>query len=241
MSDNTDNQDDRTRLPSASILGKHSRDKKKLIPPIMGLQGIQMVSTIDSIVPEIIWVGVLLERYGLRSGIELASDILSCLWNHDRKQEWCRFSVILQNSATLHAVIDYEIMQKLALVFAPFKSVYSLDNIDWVNSEAEHSDYIKEIENAVGKYSDRYEQPYLIMLSTVVYSMGISGKVQFGPGTLPDIEAIVTNWGSPESQLAAAEVRAFSMAFFPQDRAEASEEWCRKFWQVNYKISGCDL
>jgi hypothetical protein len=96
------------------------------------------------------------------------------------------------------------------------------------------------IETAIRKYADRFEQPYLTILGTIIYSMGISGKMKFAPGTVPDIEAIVTDWGSDRAEMAACSLRACSMAFFPHDGSDASEEWCKHFWRRNYQMSSCE-
>jgi len=92
----------------------------------------------------------------------------------------------------------------------------------------------------IRKYWDRFEQPYLTIFATIIYSMAISDKMQFATGTLPDIEAIVSDWGSDSAEMAACSVRACSMALFPHDGSEGVEPWCKHFWRRNYQMSSCE-
>ena len=231
----------RTGLPDYPILDDHKRDRKKLIPPMMSLTGMQSVSTLDTILPEIIWVGLVIDRYGLRRGINLVTESLKNLWSYDEITNWYRFSEICKNpEGFLRGAGEKNIVQ-MGEVFSSFKEVYDWEDLGWSSSSLSGLEHRDRIVRTVSKCADRFGQPYLTILATVIHAMGVSGKMQFPQGALPNIEAIVSDWGTDEAEMAACSLRACSLAFFPHDQREQSDEWCRHFWRVNYSISGCAL
>ena len=247
MSNNKDPKSPRGRenqrysTPGYPILDGHIRKKKKLVPPILAFPQTTFVSSIDLIFPEIIWIGLLLDLHGLRDGIEIVSDALKDLWNTHLQVNWYRFSEIAAHPDDVCSVLGVDRLYILKPAFAALKITYDWPGLDWANSSDDSSDAEHSVGTAVRKYCDRFEQPYLTILATIIYSMGISGKVKFATGTVPDIEAVASDWGSDRARSAASSLRAFSMAFFPNDGSEASEHWCKHFWRRNYEMSSCEL
>lgn len=228
---------DRSGIPSRSLLEGHVRDKKRLVPPLLKIPQTSFVSTIDSIFPEVMWIGMLLDWHGVGRGIEVVSGILDKLWNADMKTDWYRFSEL--SSRAIDKILTNDEIIDLVEPFSALKTVYDLSGLDWAASNLEISTLKEQVISSISKYVDRFDQPYLTIISTVIYSMGISGKMHFGPGTAPDIEAIVSDWGSEKSKMAASSVRACSMTFSMEGVSKESEDWCKHFWRKNYQMSGC--
>ncbi|MEB3414627.1 hypothetical protein VCJ71_00965 [Alteriqipengyuania sp. WL0013] len=236
----TDNARDRS-LPKYKILDGHKRTKKKLIPPIVGIPQTNFVSTIDTIVPEIIWIGILLDHYGTRDGINIAAKFMQSLWEIDKKINWYRFSEICNNSSMVAEAIDDEVLREVELPFYIFSQVYPWPDVKWASGVETLEEAQVRVEQTVQNYSNRFEQPYLTILSVVIYAMGLSDKMKFAHETLPNIEAIVNDWGTDEAEMASCSIRAMSLAFFPMDMTDQSLDWCKCFWRTNYQISGCVL
>jgi hypothetical protein len=130
--------------------------------------------------------------------------------------------------------------RNIELGLAPLRDVYGWPGLDWCEPPSKEASKGRVI-NGIRKYADRFEQPYLTILSTLIYSMAIADRMKFATGTLPDIEAIVSDWGTDAAEMAACSVRACSMAFFAMDGTEASEDWCRLFWRTNYQLTECEF
>lgn len=231
----------RGSAPNHPILDGHVRNKKKLIPPMLGFSQTTFISTIDTIFPEIVWIGLLLDWHGLRDGTELVSRILRQLWTAQKDTNWYRLSEIAAHGDDLTRILDEEEIAEAELAFATIRLVYDWPGLDWARSHEDRPEAERRTETTIRKYADRFDQPYLLMAATIIYSMAISDKMKFAPGTVPNIEAIASNWGSDEAEMAACSVRACSMAFFPHDSSELSEEWCKHFWRRNYQMSSCEL
>ena len=230
----------RRSVPSYPILDGHIRKKKKLIPPILSFSETTFISSIDLIFPEIVWVGILLDWHGLRDGIDIVSKALQKLWGIREKTNWYRFTEIAAHAADLPQALEEDDLSDIEIAFATLRMAYDWPGLDWANSHEDASEAQKRINTTVRKYWNRFEQPYLTILSTLIYSMAISGRMKFAKGTVPDIEAIVSDWGSDRAEKAACSVRACSMAFFPHDTSENAEAWCKHFWRRNYQMSGCE-
>jgi hypothetical protein len=162
------------------------------------------------------------------------------LWNANNEINWYRFSELATHERELTSILDEEERAEIQIGFATLRLTYDWPGLGWAESHEESSEAERRMESAIRKYADRFEQPYLTIISTIIYSMAISGKMKFAKGTVPDIEAIVDDWGSDRAEMAACSVRACSMAFFPHDGTECSEEWCRHFWRRNYQMSSCE-
>lgn len=228
----------RRRLPSQSILEGHNRERKKLIPPVLGIGNTQLISTIDTIIPEVVWVGLILDWHGVRNGIEVVSNFLKALWEIDNTKNRYRFSELCSNQILVEKLPE-AMKLDVEIAFYTFRKVYECIGLDWAKGYECEEESSRRIIRTVSKYTNRFEQPYLIVVSTIIYSMALAEKMRFAPGTLPNIEAIVSNWGSDEAELASCSVRACSMTFFPHDGSEASEDWCKTFWRKNYQMSEC--
>lgn len=61
---------------SKKILVDHKQVRKKLIPPMLQLSGgLQFVKWLDHILPELIWIGLLQEKLGIKRSVEICSAI----------------------------------------------------------------------------------------------------------------------------------------------------------------------
>jgi hypothetical protein len=55
------------------VLGDHKRVGKRFIPPVIATLGeLSEVAWIDDILPELLWLGILNDAYGLKGGVQLA-------------------------------------------------------------------------------------------------------------------------------------------------------------------------
>ena len=141
------------------ILDGHIRDKKKLIPPMLGFPQTAFVSTIDSIFPEIVWIGVLFDSYGLRDGVEIASRTLKNLWNAQKDVNWYRFSEVAAHESDVTRILNDDERAEIEVAFAAFRSTYNWPGLDWANSDEDASQAKMRMDSAIRKYADRFEQP----------------------------------------------------------------------------------
>jgi hypothetical protein len=61
-----------TRSSSRRVLDDHKQVGKKFLPPFIAhLGSLNEVSWVDDLLPELLWLGMLNDRHGLRAGVSL--------------------------------------------------------------------------------------------------------------------------------------------------------------------------
>lgn len=228
-------------IPAYPLLDGHKPRKKRLVPPLNDFAKLQFVSTLDSILPEVLWIGGTIETYGLRDAITIVSKFLEELWSDSTSSppEYFRNSV-LANPDNREIVTGASGFSELEPVFRELASFYGDDWMPPV-SKADATEEVNSIPRWVGQYWNRYEQPFLLVGATVIYSLGVADRMKFAPGIRPNLESLAEGIESAESKMAAAFVRSSLMAFFPQSTDERAARWCRRFWEVNYRFSECEF
>jgi hypothetical protein len=59
-----------------SVLADHKKEGQKLIPPYVAIHGQpNHINWVDTIIPEVIWIGLLHRKFGQKEGITLALDL----------------------------------------------------------------------------------------------------------------------------------------------------------------------
>lgn len=58
------------------VLEDHERQGKKFFPPLSKLTGMAEINFADDILPEIIWMGFILNRMGHKKGVLMISDVV---------------------------------------------------------------------------------------------------------------------------------------------------------------------
>jgi hypothetical protein len=223
------------------LLDGHKTRKKRLVPPLNDFAELQFVSTLDSILPEVLWIGGAIENYGLRDAITIVSNFLQALWSKSNPSppEYFRNSV-LANPENREIVTGASGFAELEPVFRDLASFYGGDWMPPI-SGADETDAVNPIPRWVAQYWNRYEQPFLLVGATIIYSLGVADRMKFAPGLKPNLEALAEGTESAESKMAAAFVRSSLMAVFPQSTDEHAARWCRRFWEVNYRSSECEF
>lgn len=64
-----------------TVLGDHKRVGKRFVPPILQTVAMKDAPWLARTLPELIWLGVLVDRYGGQEGIELGREVAHAAWN----------------------------------------------------------------------------------------------------------------------------------------------------------------
>ena len=228
------------------IFSDHKRVGKTFIPPMrqyLGEQG--MVSWVDRILPELIWLAVIVENLGVKRGVEISGKIAK-LANAILPKEYFAFASsfnlldttekqrlvkLLENEDILN-----EVRQSLTslLQLYPECPLKFLDNIREQPIETEN---VIDFKETLAKYYNRRAQPAMIIQANVIYFAGICGKLRyFSDVQVPNLEAIVSDFESAESKHACASVRATVNAFIVHISEKISDHWPRYFWNRGIEI-----
>lgn len=235
------------------VLHDHKKVGSKFIPPMMQIMHFNEISYVNQILPEIIWMGLINDRYGYRRGCELVFDICSKAFaiketdkhinfsllsnfnslSQERKQELIEY---LSAKSTLHAYQD---------ALLPLTKLYKDCPISFLDTNDPNIDkklLINTIKECINKHIDKYKTPSLVIQADVVYVRNANGGLYIANHIkTPDLNALID---APESEAARRTegfVRNSVMSEFMPIGIERADTWARSFWNQGYSIDECDF
>ncbi|MFC2026411.1 DUF5677 domain-containing protein [Chloroflexota bacterium] len=234
------------RKTEVRILSDHKKVGKTLVPPMRDYLGEQgTVSWEDRILPELIWLAVIIERLGVKRGVEVGVRIAK-LANGILSDEYFAFvsSFDLLSTAQkqnlLQLLKDENYFDELSKSLSPLLQLYPECPLKFLDSQQEGSiqtQTISDFKRTLSKYYNRRAQPAMIIQSNVVYFAAICGKLHYlSDVQVPNIEAIISDFESEESKHACASVRATVNGFFGHVSEKISDHWPRYFWNRGIQI-----
>ena len=242
------------------VLSNHKKVGKRYIPPFvyrLSDRGIALQPTkwLDNILPEILWIGLLNERYGIEDGTELAltfAQTYLTVLNSDEKKMFISTATYSELSPVHRNGIVKElkasknlIRMKRALDFlitlypkCPLHFLYDQEQPELKNFE----DNLHEFQEIVAGFIDRRSKPAMLMQSTAVY-IGLVTKVLNiqSDNNLTNLQAMTDYPNTDESRRFASNVRATVSSFFMHDYPEDGSSWAKYFWSQGIKMVPCDL
>jgi hypothetical protein len=226
-----------------SVLEGHGREKKKIVPPFAALPLTQTSFTAD-IFPELLWLALLLDRYGYRRGIEIAAPFQASLHKLDKSRPWYRTSELADISPELWSTLeetDGSFKTDVEEALLPIAAIYpALAMTFFQIREHDPSDMVNRLERCAGRFSNRFETPGCALIGGIVFLQAFVGRMQVPRETLESINSIVGKPGSEKAELASSMVRATLLAMWSADTPHPSE-WPKIFWRANRLVSPCKV
>lgn len=226
-----------------SVLEGHGRKKKKIVSPYAALPLTQTSFTAD-IFPELLWLALILERYGYRRGIEIATLFQAALYKADESRPWHRTSEIAEIGTQLWSAledVDGVFKAEVEDALQPLVSLYSELEFSFVEKRnGGVPEMVGILKRCVGRFSNRFETPGCVLIGGIVFLQAFVGRMKVPRETLGGINSIVGKPGSEEAELASSIVRATLLAMWSADDPHPSE-WPKAFWRANRLVSRCEI
>ena len=248
-------------------LKDHVQNKKKFIPPfIHRIPGMSFVNWLDDILPEIIWIQFILNKFGDREGIGLLAGFSKFLseitekYNVEeeasgREFKYPHFS-LLSNYKKIPEELEEDIRAKFKssfyyerflcaltpLIFLypeiPIRKLFDISDVDY----SSHGDsFLKQVKLTVAELLNRRDKKAMILQTTAVYIEGVSGALKIVRGSgLEKIEDIFDYPETEDSRHIASSVRAF-VSTMGGMMPGIDRSWRLYFWQRGFSISDCDI
>lgn len=233
------------------VLSDHKRIGKKFLPPFTTLMGrLNEVGWVDDLLPEVLWLGMLNEKFGLHRGAELALQTAKAAdqalgARHDRwlhmtsqyvgipEETWPR---ILSNLKPIYLEQVREALRPLVALY-PECALVKL----WVDRPEVRVDDVNQMRTAVGKLVDRTSQAATYAQANCVYIMFGTNKLVVHQGSiLEKLESVVDYPNSLESEMVASGIRA-TITGFGSREDQASRDWSAYFWRRGLELAPCEF
>ena len=211
---------------------------------------------IEIILPELLWIALLNDKYGLRKGAELSLDVaqaaIEVIADVNRKKrplyvgtssfallndvEQIRMVDVLRKSSKLSSL--KEALQPLAFFYPEFPlSFLFLDNGD--TNHIANSD-INVIKRLLETHFNRWNKPATLVQANAVYIAFVTGKLKVVKGlALTNFPAIEKFPETEESKRVAGAVRATVSSFFCAEEANRQVSWPSYFWNRGIELEEC--
>ncbi len=240
----------------------HARKGRRLIPPFLhGLgERYKPYSWARQIVPEVFWIGLLIDFYGLASAVKISTDLLvaaeETFLDRNTTPLLALFSSYTELSQEQQRIIlnkiDRETLYKLSSLATVIRHVLGENNFDFICVETEHNAddkvfNIDDVSRVLADLNDRNSRISVLSVATSVYLGMRQGKILHGPELfekrMKDFQAVVSYPRTEDSKMAAGAFRASAPMLLMRhtDQGELRESpWVEAFWSKIVAFGGCD-
>jgi hypothetical protein len=225
------------------ILEGPKRKGKKVLGPFSDLPLTQIGFTAD-IFPELLWLGMVLDRFGYREGLKIAMHFQAALYKVSAERPWYRLSEI--------AKIERSVWFEIPEVGQPFKTsieealgpiAYTYPELDIAFVEAQQQtreENVILLMSCVKRFSNRFETAGCLLIGAYIFLQVYVERAQVPRQLIDGINAIFSKPDSAEAEIASSSVRAYLMASWLIDPADKGE-WPKVFWRANHRLSPCEV
>jgi hypothetical protein len=234
------------------VLHNHKRVGNRFIPPFLYKIGpLTEISWIDELLPELVWIGLIINRYGYHKGVDIALQ-LSKAAKSIHKTEICEFFAWLStfNRLTAEEWISLEIMlselgvlsnilQALNPLFALYPgcplSPLAGGNISPTESA------LSDIKAVVQEMYPRRELLATRVQSTAIYFSLVADCLKVAPGiSLANFPEVEKYPNTEESRAIASTIRATLNTFYGIERDHFPSQWPITFWNRGFELDKCE-
>ncbi|WP_306591344.1 hypothetical protein [Geothrix sp. 21YS21S-4] len=233
------------------FLAGHQRIGKRLVPPMMRIKNLKSISYIDHLLPELIWIGLLNQKYGYLITSRILESLFLTIDKITNSQASGNFALIssynrlsLPQKNQIHTECKYKgILESLQNGIAPLVLLYDGCPLSFFGPPTEmiSPTILTDIlEKCLRETIDKYEIPGTALnFSMLLYKLTI-GKIHFPSDMeLPDFNCIFNDLHSEEGKYAAGIARSHALADF--GHGEVDPSWANLFWNQNLLISPCQF
>lgn len=222
-----------------TVLRDHKRVGKRFVPPILQTVAMKDAPWLARTLPELIWLGVLVDTYGGEEGIALGRDVAHAAWNFEGESTQTNFAfasaytslTLEQKELIVEALGASGVLPKIEEALQPFFALYPDCPLSFLGKGDHTPGEPGWVKDLVEQLADRNDQPAMLVQACVPYFLGLEGKLYFVKGVdVPDLEAIAKDFDSEVARRSTGQVRAFvngCMGFLAEN---LSDDWPRYFW-----------
>lgn len=229
------------------VLKGHSQQGKVFSPPLTQLAGLTEVSWVDDILPDFLWIGLLISAQGVRqafrtleglvtSHAQLGSEATGWL---SRTSTFATFGPNVEE-AFIASLEESGHLVGLRSALSPLVAHYPACPLRCLFHEAPGTGDISVVRDGVAKSLNRWGEHGSWIQIAAVFTAVAQGKVHFPAGSVFADFAEVEQYPETEkSRAIASSCRALINSFPPSQHSAASREWVKYFWARGLELEPC--
>lgn len=242
------------------VLADHARQGRRLVPPLAQFP-LSYVSWNRDLLPDLLWIALLIDTYGPRRGVELTLKLVEAAETvrpapDDEKQDeavfgWtpllidCYSSVSAEGLVRIVDRLDVATREAVQAALLPLVAMYSgcplefLIGAEWRNTQhVEPAEAVAQLARVMRDAQDRRGKLATWVQGACVYCAAVSGRLTFSADSaMNDFPAIQDYPDTEKSRMMASLARASVNAFLGRS---SESNWPKYFWNHGYDISVCE-
>ena len=239
------------------VLQDHKKKKRRLIPPLLAALG-ENHSTYSwavEMVPEFIWISLLIDSLGAKLGTELANKfslLASNIYPKEPKPLFASMSSFLDltgvDKEAILANLEPSMKTQLCHSLNPLNTLCEDQSLSFLYHDklASKSETSKDFPNLLERLYDRFSKVSVLTMATTQYCGLTQGKIilveNLADKVKNDFRQIVDYPKTEASKAAGASFRAASAMFtygWKDDDSEGHENWLQYFWEQVAGFGSC--
>jgi hypothetical protein len=236
-----------------TVLEDHKKVGSKFIPPMMQLPNWNEISYINQILPEIIWMGLINDKFGYRSGIDLSSKIATKAFELRETDQHINFTIASnfnllsdnKKSELVHDRTKSSDISKFRDALLPLIALYQGFTLSFIGVSEEirnKEELIAIVKKSIERHFNKYETPASIIQANVIYVRGATGGLHVASHIeMPDLNSLLDDPESDKAKRAESFARIGAMQEMMPREDKQNFDWAKSFWNQSYKIDKCDF
>jgi len=237
-----------------AVLSDHQKIGTRFVPPMAQLN-MKATRWVDGMMPELLWQGLLVGRYGVREGLGLALTLAKAANNSFPSESKRPFLATAsgygemtpqQQEETIARLVASEQLPLLQQGLAPLLALYPQCPLAFLfNGQVptmDADDGLERVKSAVTQLYDKRSKPATVVIANTIFIGALTGKIRYTAQTqMPNLEAVFEYPNTDESREVASRLRASVSAFTNLLGDDVASAWPRYFWNRGLELEPCDV
>jgi len=236
-----------------TVLEDHTREGTVFKPPMSQYGPFEETNWRTTTVPELIWLGLVLDKYDLRSAIDLGLSVAVAVRNTSSKDDVFCFAFmssfdVLDSTECDKVRKELERKKKLSRIrsaLAPLVYFYPECPLSFLFEEDASDrgigdDSLSNFSAFLDKLYDKRSRLSVLMQAQAVYIFGTSGRLHIvEDSNLQNIDELKNYPDTKESRAVGASICATCNVLVGQSLEKYNSGWDNYFWRRGFEIDEC--
>ena len=236
------------------VLADHKKVGKKFIPPFVAEVGpLSEIRWVNDLVPELVWLALLSDRHGLKTGTDLARRLALAAINarEAKPKKWFALTSAYaeldasEQKAVVAKLEEDGAAQQIREALSPLLTFYPECPLSFLFADLPRSgnDSLEKFKDVLVSIFDKRDTLGTFGQATAVYIAFVSDMLKVFEGlALANFPAIEEFPNTEESQRVASSVRLAVLLMFNRHfKADQSAAWISYFWKRGLELDDCNF